>query len=75
MSETVNRPLSNKERMNLPSIDMPLRDAWERVQNCEEVPLGYSDEDALAESMRCLQCKTPHCVEACPVGIDIPAFI
>jgi glutamate synthase (NADPH/NADH) small chain len=75
MSEIENKPLSNKERMKLPAVEMPLRDAWERINNFEEVPLGYSEEEAHAEAMRCLQCKNPHCVEACPVGIDIPAFI
>ena len=75
MSEQIKMPLSNKERMNLPAMEMPLRDAWERVQCFDEVPLGYTEDQAYAEAMRCLQCKKPHCVEACPVGIDIPAFI
>ena len=64
MSEVINTPLSNKERMKLPAMEMPLRDAWERVQNFDEVPLGFSEEQAMAEAMRCLQCKNPHCVEA-----------
>lgn len=61
--------------MNLPAMEMPLRDARERIKCFDEVPLGYSEEQANAEAMRCLQCKKPHCVDACPVGIDIPAFI
>ena len=61
--------------MNLPAMEMPLRDAYERVQCFDEVPLGYTEDQAYAEAMRCLQCKKPHCVDACPVGIDIPAFI
>ncbi len=75
MSKEIKRPLSNKERINLPHQIMPLRQAWERVNNFAEVPLGYSDEQAVAEAQRCLQCRKPHCVEACPVGIDIPGFI
>ena len=67
--------LSNKERINLPPQVMPLREAWERINNFDEVPLGYTDEQAIEESKRCLQCRNPHCVEACPVGIDIPGFI
>jgi glutamate synthase (NADPH) small chain len=75
MTENTSMPLSNKERINLPPQIMPLREAWERINNFDEVPLGYSDEQAIEESKRCLQCRKPHCVEACPVGIDIPAFI
>lgn len=68
-------PLSNKERINLPHQKMKLQDPVERTTNFCEVPLGYSDQQAVDESKRCLQCRNPHCVEACPVGIDIPGFI
>ncbi len=47
----------------------------ERIHNFSEVPLGYSEEEAIREAERCLQCKTAPCVEGCPVGIDIPRFI
>jgi len=47
----------------------------ERIKNFSEVSLGFTDDSALAESARCLQCKNPACVKGCPVGIDIPAFI
>jgi glutamate synthase (NADPH/NADH) small chain len=47
----------------------------ERTQCFSEVALGYSKNEAIAEANRCLQCKIPKCVEGCPVGIDIPAFI
>lgn len=67
--------LSNKERIKLPHQEMPLRDAAERVKNFDEVPVGYTVQMAREESMRCLQCRKPPCVSACPVGIDIPAFI
>jgi len=55
----------------------PMReqDPKERVNNFDEVALGYSEEEALLEASRCLQCPKPRCVEGCPVGIDIPAFI
>lgn len=55
----------------------PMReqDPKERVNNFNEVALGYSEEEALLEASRCLQCPKPRCVEGCPVGIDIPAFI
>ncbi|MDD5005818.1 MAG: NADPH-dependent glutamate synthase [Candidatus Omnitrophica bacterium] len=47
----------------------------ERIKNFFEVSLGFTEEQALAEAKRCLQCKNPACVKGCPVEIDIPAFI
>ena len=47
----------------------------ERVRNYDEVPFGYSPEEATMEAVRCLMCKKPKCVEGCPVEIDIPGFI
>jgi glutamate synthase (NADPH/NADH) small chain len=46
-----------------------------RIENFEEVALGYQLEDALLESERCLMCPQPACVPACPVNIDMPGFI
>lgn len=46
-----------------------------RVTNFEEVCLGYSQEEAVAEAARCLNCKNAKCIGHCPVAIDIPAFI
>ena len=46
-----------------------------RATNFEEVCLGYNRDEALLEASRCLNCKRPRCVEACPVHIDIPGFI
>lgn len=46
-----------------------------RIKNFEEVPFGYSDEEAIVEAQRCLQCKKPTCISGCPVEINIPAFI
>ncbi|MEA1994097.1 MAG: NADPH-dependent glutamate synthase [Euryarchaeota archaeon] len=54
---------------------IPEQDPKERVKNFSEVALGYTEEDALKEANRCLQCKNPPCVSGCPVDIDIPAFI
>ena len=47
----------------------------ERIKNFSEVTLGYTDEQAIAEASRCLQCKKAPCVKGCPVEIDIPGFI
>ena len=46
-----------------------------RAKNFEEVCFGYNDEEAKAEASRCLNCKKARCVEGCPVGINIPAFV
>jgi glutamate synthase (NADPH/NADH) small chain len=54
---------------------MPKLSVEERIRCFKEVALGYSEEQAVAEAERCLQCKVPRCVEGCPVGIDIPRFI
>jgi len=54
---------------------MPERDAAERARDFDEVSLGYSEEQALAEANRCLQCAKPTCQDGCPVNIDIKSFI
>ncbi len=46
-----------------------------RATSFEEVVLGYSEDEALKEAGRCLQCKNPTCISGCPVGIDIKKFI
>lgn len=47
----------------------------QRITNFEEVCFGYTEEEAIAEAKRCLQCKNAKCMKGCPVAIDIPAFI
>ena len=54
---------------------MPEQAAEDRVHNFDEVPYGYTDELAALEAMRCILCKNPKCVAACPVNINIPAFV
>jgi glutamate synthase (NADPH/NADH) small chain len=46
-----------------------------RVKNFEEVCLGYSEDEAVQEAGRCLNCKNPMCIPRCPVAINIPKFI
>ena len=46
-----------------------------RISSFDEVVLGYSENEALEEAKRCLQCKNPLCISGCPVGIDIKKFI
>lgn len=71
MAET----LKAKDRMKKPRNHMALQDPAKRITNFEEVPYGFTLEEAKDEALRCLQCKNPDCVPGCPVGIDIPAFI
>ena len=54
---------------------MPTQDARERAHNFNEVALGYSEEAAINEAFRCLNCKNMPCVSGCPVHIAIPKFI
>ena len=61
--------------LSLKKTPMPEQDAIERGRNFKEVTLGYSEEQALIEAARCLQCKTAPCRQGCPVGVDIPGFI
>jgi len=62
-------------RIDLNRRDMPRQSPEMRRNNFDEVALGYTEEMALAEASRCLQCKKPRCVTGCPVEIDIPGFI
>ena len=61
--------------MSLKRNEMPTQDAVQRASNFSEVALGYSEETALLEAMRCLECKNMPCVSGCPVNIHIPEFI
>lgn len=61
--------------MSLKRNEMPTQDAVVRATNFGEVALGYSEETAINEAMRCLECKNMPCVSGCPVNIHIPEFI
>lgn len=54
---------------------MPEQAPAERRRNFDEVALGYGPETAKEEAKRCLQCKKALCMNGCPVGVNIPAFI
>ncbi|HUX92916.1 MAG TPA: NADPH-dependent glutamate synthase [Ignavibacteriaceae bacterium] len=67
--------LSNKERMKIQRQAMPEQDSAIRRNNFSEVNLGFTEELARMEAMRCIQCPKPTCVEGCPVGVKIKDFI
>lgn len=67
--------LSKKDRMKIPRQPMPEQDAVLRSANFKEVNLGFTEELAKMEALRCLQCPKPVCVEGCPVGVKIDEFI
>jgi glutamate synthase (NADPH/NADH) small chain len=56
-------------------IAMPERAAEVRRCDFNEVPEGFTPDQARTEATRCLFCKKPQCVTGCPVGIDIPGFV
>ena len=59
----------------IPRVSVREQDPAVRATNFEEVCYGYNAEEAKLEASRCLNCKNPRCVAACPVNINIPAFI
>ena len=73
------RPVEAKPKVRrnpkAPRQILPVRTPEERVQGYAEVSLGFSLEQARIEALRCLQCKDPVCVEACPLHINVKSFI
>ena len=61
--------------MSLIKNPMPSQEPSVRAHNFDEVALGYSEETAINEALRCLNCKNMPCVNGCPVNINIPEFI
>ncbi|MEI7883973.1 MAG: NADPH-dependent glutamate synthase [Clostridia bacterium] len=61
--------------LKLNRMDMPVQEAKIRATNFMEVALGYTEEMAMEEASRCLNCKNPKCVLGCPVNVEIPEFI
>lgn len=61
--------------MALNKVPMPEQDPKVRARNFKEVTLGYTEEMAIEEAKRCLNCKNKPCVTGCPVSVRIPEFI
>ncbi len=73
--EALRKSKTAKERTSTPRAKMPELAPDYRVTCNEEVNQGLTEEMALVEATRCLDCPDPQCVTGCPVGIDIPGFI
>ena len=67
--------MAAKINMRLDKNEMPSQDPQVRNKNFLEVALGYTEEQALDEAARCLNCKNHPCVGGCPVNVRIPEFI
>ena len=72
MSVLVPKPKRNPKA---PRQQLLLLEPGSRASTCEEVALGFNREQASIEALRCLNCKDPKCIEACPLHIDIKSFI
>jgi glutamate synthase (NADPH/NADH) small chain len=64
-----------KPKVQKEAVPMPKQKPKVRRRNFNEVALGYTEEQAVAEANRCLQCPKPQCVQGCPVEVNITAFI
>ena len=67
--------MAEKKKLNLNRVPIPKQEPGIRRKNFNEVALGYTEEQAIEEASRCIQCKKPGCKEGCPVNVDIPEFI
>src|SRR5690554_3030402 len=67
--------LKKSDRLAIKPLAMPELNPSYRARSMDEVSCGFTESQAMAEALRCLDCKRPFCVEDCPVHIDIPAFI
>lgn len=59
----------------IPRVPVREQEPSVRAHNFEEVCYGYDEKEAVLEASRCLNCKNPHCVQACPVNVHIPSFV
>ncbi len=64
-----------EKKEKIERVIMPEQDPDVRRRNFEEVPIGLTEEMAMKEAKRCLQCKNPACMQGCPVSVLIPDFI
>ena len=75
LAPAVDNALNDLKDSKVPRQKPREQDPKVRAKNFDEVSFGFTEHQAIVEANRCLQCKKPRCVEACPVGINIPRFI
>jgi len=75
VSDTEEKKKPEKKKIIPKKTPMPEQDPKVRAHNFDEVPFGYTPEQAQMEAARCIQCKKPSCMNGCPVNVDIPGFI
>ena len=75
LATSLRRRTAEMANMNPKRNPMPTQEPGVRAKNFDEVALGYTEEMALDEALRCLNCKNMPCVSGCPVNIRIPEFI
>lgn len=73
--EDLRKQLKNRERTKITRVQMSSQDPNIRITNYDEVNLGLTEEQAVIEAQRCLDCVNPTCITGCPVEINIPKFI
>ena len=74
-SEAAPAPRPTPPKLNPVRVEIPEETVEERVQDFREVLHAYSKEDAVLEAKRCIQCRRPWCVEACPISQDAREYI
>jgi glutamate synthase (NADPH/NADH) small chain len=67
--------LTTKQRLAIPRQQMPEQPGVERSANFAEVNLGFTENLAIIEAERCIQCKDARCIAGCPVRVNIPEFV
>jgi glutamate synthase (NADPH/NADH) small chain len=73
--DELRKEMNARERGQIERTKMPERPANVRNKDFDEVPEGLSEEQAMKEAARCLDCPKPTCISGCPVNINIPGFI
>jgi glutamate synthase (NADPH/NADH) small chain len=69
------KKIKTKDRIAMQRVKMPEANPLERIKSYVEVNSGLTEEQAVIEAQRCLDCVNPTCIEGCPVNINIPGFI
>jgi glutamate synthase (NADPH/NADH) small chain len=67
--------LMEQKKIRNKRVPIPHWKPEERIKNFNEVALSYTEEEAIAEAERCISCKKPLCIEACPIRQDVPGYV